>query len=110
MCLYRVPQKAPGILFSNGLKQENKQDKKACVFVCVFLCVCACECARVLQREAEMREKEKKTKRTKSPERYYETAGRSGGGRMSREETREERLHQQYISGYKKIEMSPLCE
>lgn len=65
MCLYRAPQKAPGILFSNGLKQEKKQDKKP---VCPCVCVCA-------TREAEMREK--KTKQTKSPERYYETASRS---------------------------------
>lgn len=66
-------------------------------------------CARGSQREAEMRGKGKK--RAKSPERYYETAGRRGErGRMSREETREdERLHQSHISGHKKREKFCHC-
>lgn len=97
MCLYRVPQKARGILFSNGLKEENKQDKKPG-------CSCVCVCARTGHKEKLKWEGREEKKRTKSPERYYETAGRRGKrGRMSREETSEdERLHQSHISGHEK--------
>lgn len=110
MCLYRVPQKAPGILFSNGLKQENRQNKKACV--CSRVCVRARVRACVLQKEAEMIEKEKKRNR-QNHLRYYETADRrrEWWGRMRREKPGKRRgcISNMYPDT-KKIEMLPLCK